>query len=125
MSIKSKVLGAAATLALVGGVVAFGPVSAQAGTSQCGSGCINVFSPRFGSSAQPNFVESVRHGEVKVGQAIILGRASSTDPAGDSSPSGERRAAWCLTSSLRVWSPQLSTATTATFPRCNSVRAVR
>jgi hypothetical protein len=86
MSIKSKVLAAAATLALVGGVIAFGPVSARAGTSQCGSGCINVFSPRFGSSAQPNFVESVRHGVVKVGQAIILGRASSTDPAGDFLP---------------------------------------
>jgi hypothetical protein len=84
MFIKGKVLGAAAALAVVGGIGAVGTtMSATAATPQCGSSCIQVFSPRFGTTAHPNFIESVRHGVAKVGQPTILGRASSSNPAGD------------------------------------------
>ena len=119
MSIKSKVLGAAATLALVGGVVAFEPDLGHGRNIQVRRGVHQVFSPRFGSSAQPNFVESVRHGEVKVGQAIILGRASSTDPAGDFLPL--RSATGGLVSDFFAAGmvSALSTAISATFPPCS------
>jgi hypothetical protein len=87
MSVKSKVLAAAAaTLTVVGGASAAGTLSANAATPQCGPRCIEIFSPRFGTPAQPNFIESVRHGVARVGQPIILGRASSSDPAGDLTP---------------------------------------
>ena len=55
MSIKSKVLAAAATLTLVGGVGAAGALSAgtaTAATPSCGHSCINVFS------------QAVRHAQV-------------------------------------------------------------
>jgi hypothetical protein len=84
MSIKAKVLGAAAALTVIGGVSAVGTtMSATAATPQCGPSCIQVFSPRFGTTAHPNFIENVRHGVAKVGQATILGPASSSNPAGD------------------------------------------
>ena len=83
MFIKHKVLGAAAALTLVGGVSTVGTMSAQAATTQCGNSCIQVFSPRFGTVDHPNFIESVRDAVAAVGQPTILGRASSTDPAGD------------------------------------------
>ena len=86
MSIQRKVLGAAATLALLGGISTAGSTSARAAAPQCGQGCIEVFSPRFGSPTQPNFIESVRHGVAQVGQPAILAGANSTNAAGDFLP---------------------------------------
>ena len=86
MSIKSKVLAAAATLTLVGGVGAAGALTAgtaSAATPSCGNSCINVFSHQFGTHKSPNFVVDVlRQGE-KVGQPIILFRTANFDPAED------------------------------------------
>jgi len=86
MSIKSKVLAAAATLTLVGGVGAAGALSAgpaSAATPSCGHSCIDVFSHQFGTHKSPNFVVDVlRQGE-KVGQPIILFRTANFDPAED------------------------------------------
>ena len=86
MSIKSKVLAAAATLTLVGGVGAAGALtagSASAATPSCGNSCINVFSHQFGTHKSPNYVVDVlRQGE-KVGQPIILFRTANFDPAED------------------------------------------
>jgi hypothetical protein len=86
MSIKSKVLAAAATLTLVGGVGVAGAVtagSAAAATPSCGNSCINVFSQQFGTHRSPNFVVDVlRQGE-RVGQPIILFRTANFDPAED------------------------------------------
>jgi hypothetical protein len=86
MSIKSKVLAAAATLTLVGGVGAAGALTAgtaSAATPSCGNSCINVFSHQFGTHAEPNYVVDVlRQGE-KVGQPIILFRTANFDPAED------------------------------------------
>jgi hypothetical protein len=86
MSIKSKVLAAAATLTLVGGVGAAGALTAgtaSAATPSCGNSCINIFSHQFGTHRSPNYVVDVlRQGE-KVGQPIILFRTANFDPAED------------------------------------------
>ena len=86
MSIKSKVLAAAATLTLVGGVGAAGALSAgtaSAATPSCGNSCINIFSQQFGTHKSPNYVVDVlRQGE-KTGQPIILFRTANFDPAED------------------------------------------
>jgi hypothetical protein len=86
MSIKSKVLAAAATLTLVGGVGAAGVLTAgtaSAATPSCGNSCINVFSHQFGTHKSPNYVVDVlRQGE-KVGQPVILFRTANFDPAED------------------------------------------
>ena len=86
MSIKSKVLAAAATLTLVSGVGVAGALTAgtaSAATPSCGNSCINIFSHQFGSYNSPNFVVDVlRQGE-KTGQPIILFRQANFDPALD------------------------------------------
>ncbi len=86
MSIKSKVLAAAATLTMVGGVGMAGALTAgtaSAATPSCGPSCINVFSKQFGTHQSPNFtVDVLRQGE-KAGQPIILFRTANYDPALD------------------------------------------
>jgi len=86
MSIKSKVLAAAATLTLVSGVGVAGALTAggaAAATPSCGNSCINIFSHQFGTHGNPQYVVDVlRQGE-KVGQPIILFRAANYDPAED------------------------------------------
>jgi hypothetical protein len=83
MSIKSKVLAAAATLTLVGGVGAAGAISASAATPSCGFGCVDIFNHDFGTHKTPNFVlDTLRQGE-KVGQPQILFRVANSDPAED------------------------------------------
>ncbi len=86
MSFKSKVLAAAATLTLVGGVGAAGALtagSAAAATPSCGHSCANIFTKQFGTFKSPNFtVDVLKQGE-KVGQPIILFRTANYDPALD------------------------------------------
>src|ERR1700733_9268106 len=86
MSIKSKVLAAAATVTMVGGVGLVSTLTAgtaSAATPSCGNSCINLFSRQFGTHAEPNYVVDVlRQGE-KVGQPIILFRTANFDPAED------------------------------------------
>ena len=93
MSIKSKVLAAAATLTLVGGVGVAGALTAgpaAAGTPSCGPSCINLFNKDFppagftGGAASP--VDVFRQGE-RTGQPVILFRSSNSDPAMDWSAS--------------------------------------
>ena len=83
MSFKSKLLGGAAALALVGGVGTAGALSASAATPSCGNSCINVFSRDFGTHRSPNFVMDVFRQGARVGQPIILFRTSNFDPAQD------------------------------------------
>jgi hypothetical protein len=85
MSIKSKVLATAATLALVGGVGIGTAVTANAATPSCGGGCLDVFSPLFGTygPSQSGFVMDVWRQHIKIGQPIILFRSSQYDPAED------------------------------------------
>src|SRR5512135_368383 len=83
MSITSKVLAAAATLAVAGGLSTAGTLPASAATPQCGPHCIQIFSAKFGTNANPGFVETVFHGVAQAGQPTILARPSNSNPAGD------------------------------------------
>src|SRR5260370_42042699 len=68
MSIPPKVLAAAATLTVAGGLAAVGTLPASAATPQCGPHCIQIFSSKFGTNATPNFVETVFGGAGTAGQ---------------------------------------------------------
>ena len=86
MSIKSKVLAAAATLTMVGGVAVTGALTAgtaSAATPSCGTFCVNIFSKDFGTYRSPNFTVDVWRQGAKVGQPIILFKSSNSDPALD------------------------------------------
>ena len=83
MSIKTKVLATAATLTVASGLAAVATAPASAATPQCGAGCIQIFSAKFGTSANPGFVETVFHGVATAGQPTIVAPPSSSDPAGD------------------------------------------
>jgi hypothetical protein len=86
MSFKSKVLAAAATLTMVGGVGTMGVLTAGtagAATPSCGPACINIFSRDFGTFRHPNFTVDVLRQGAKVGQPIILFKTSNSDPALD------------------------------------------
>jgi hypothetical protein len=82
VSIKRKLLVAAATLTILGGVSA----SANAATPQCGEECGSVFSRELGSYTQPGPVEAVLGGVARVGQPVILKPASGSDPSQDIMP---------------------------------------
>ncbi len=83
MSVKSKVLAAAATLTMVGGLGAVGTLSASAATPSCGSSCIDIFSYEFGHHSSPNFVLDVYRGTTRAGTPIILYRQANNDAAED------------------------------------------
>jgi hypothetical protein len=83
MSIRSKLLAAAATLTLAGGIGATGTLAASAATPSCGHHCIDVFSREFGTHHSPNFVLDVLRQGQRVGQPIILYRTSNSDPGED------------------------------------------
>ena len=86
MSFKSKVLAAAATLTMVGGVGTMGVLTAGtagAATPSCGPACVNIFSRDFGTFRHPNFTADVLRQGSKVGQPVILFKTSNSDPALD------------------------------------------
>jgi hypothetical protein len=83
MSMKSKVIAAAATVTLVGGVGAVATFSASAATPSCGRDCLDLFSREFGTHTTPGYVQDVLRQGAKVGQPIILFRTSNSDPAED------------------------------------------
>jgi hypothetical protein len=87
MSIKSKVLATVATLATVGGVGTAGvlgtAVTAHAATPSCGGTCVDIFSNEYGHHHSPNFLLDVYQAHARVGQKIILFRASNNDQAED------------------------------------------
>jgi hypothetical protein len=90
MSIKSKVLATAASLTMVGGVLAVSTLAtstaAKAETPSCGAFnffCVDLFSKQFGTHRHPGFIQDVWRQGNRVGQPIILFRVSSSDPAED------------------------------------------
>jgi hypothetical protein len=86
MSFKAKVLAAAATLTMVGGVGTagvLGAATASAATPSCGPACINIFSRDFGTFRSPNFTVDVLRQGSRVGQPVILFKTSNSDPALD------------------------------------------
>lgn len=80
MSIKTKVLAAAATLTVAGGLSTAGTLPAGAATPQCGQACIQIFSAKFGTYANPGFIESVFLGIPAAGVPTILHRAKQLRP---------------------------------------------
>jgi len=85
MSIKSKVLAAAATLTLVSGLSMAGALTAGAATPSCGPNCIDIFSKNFGSypPGSPQFALDVFKQKQATGQPIILFRQANSNPAED------------------------------------------
>jgi hypothetical protein len=86
MSLKGKSLAAAAALTLAGTACAFGAVTttaANAATSPCGRGCIDIFSRLFGTHSGPSFVLAVSGPGAATGTPIILSPASNADPNED------------------------------------------
>jgi hypothetical protein len=81
MSIKSKIITAAAALALIVGVGAAGTPTANAATPNCGAGCFNLFSA-FSTTANPEFVLGVS-GPAQLGGAVIFAPESRTNPGED------------------------------------------
>ena len=105
MFIKTKVLAAAATLTMAGGLITAAPLPAGAATTQCGSACIYIFSKLYGTYTNPGFTESVFQGIPAAGQPTILHAASNSDPPETSStPSATR--CWYLRSTRRGWCPR-------------------
>ena len=83
MSIKSKVLAAAAVLTLVGGLSTAGTVAASAATPQCGNACLEVYSAKFATPTSLGFVETVFLGIPLRGVPTEVRPASSSNPAED------------------------------------------
>jgi hypothetical protein len=83
MSIKSKVLAAAAVLTLAGGLSAAGPLSASAATPQCGNSCVEVYSMKFATPTSLGFVETVFLGIPLPGVPTEVRPASGSNPAED------------------------------------------
>jgi hypothetical protein len=83
MSMQSKIVTAAATLALAAGVGAAGTLPANAATSACGTNCVNWFSAAYGTAAHPAFVLNVRNQVASVGQQINLAAASGANQGED------------------------------------------
>ena len=78
MSVKSKILAAAAALTLAGGIGALAG-TAHAATPSCGTKCLNVYSKQFGKQ----FIGDVFRQGARQGQPIILFSRSNSDPAQD------------------------------------------
>jgi len=84
-TIKTRVLAAAAAMALLSGPVAVGASAASAATPSCGGSCINTYPREYAgqSNDAPQFVIDVYRQGDKVDQPVILFQASNADPAED------------------------------------------
>ena len=78
MSIMSRMLTAAAVLALAGGLSTVGTVTASAATPQCANNCIT---PK--TAAYPGFVETALFGIPLRGVPTIVSPATDRNPAED------------------------------------------
>lgn len=129
MSVKSKVLAAAATLTLVGGVGLAGAVTAgtaSAATPSCGSHCLDVFNKQFGTFGHPNYVLDVLKQGEKAGQPLIMFRTANFDPAEDFTVAyegtvGDFFAAQMVSSAVNLhygcnWNINTNACGTTTFP---------
>jgi hypothetical protein len=82
--IRVRILAAAAALCLAGGVSATVALTAHAATPDCGSSCVDIFSALYGTNASPGDVlEAQGGGSGRLGQPVILARASAGNPAED------------------------------------------
>ena len=81
MSIKTKIITAAAALSLIVGVGAAGTPTSKAATVACGLQCYNFFSA-FSTTANPEFVLDVPNG-AQLGGAVIYAPESRTNTGED------------------------------------------
>jgi hypothetical protein len=79
MFIKSKLVTAAAALALIAGVGVAGTLTANAATPQCGPACSNLYSHAFG----PAWVVNVLRHVGRPGQPATLAKASRANQGED------------------------------------------
>jgi pimeloyl-ACP methyl ester carboxylesterase len=86
MSKTRKAIASAALLSAATGLYGASTLTAHAATPACGPGCLEVFSPRFGTASNPRFVETVLGGSAKTGTPLVLGRASDSSTASDIIP---------------------------------------
>jgi hypothetical protein len=83
MSIKRKVLAAAAVLTLASGLSTMGTLAASAATPQCGNACVEVYSAKFATPTSLGFVETVFLGIPVRGVPTEVRPASSSNAAED------------------------------------------
>jgi len=86
MSIKSRMLSAAAVLTLSGGLSTVGTVAASAATPQCSAvnqNCVEVYSMKYATPRSLGFVETVFLGIPARGVPTVVRPASSSNPAED------------------------------------------
>ncbi|MGH2874023.1 MAG: putative Ig domain-containing protein [Solirubrobacteraceae bacterium] len=89
MAWRIRIARAAASLVLLGGFGAALAPTANAATPSCGASCADLFSSLYGTSAAPAFILDVLNQGDAVGQPIILGTASNSNPAEDFSADDE------------------------------------
>ena len=114
MSVKSKVIAGAATLALLGATATAGALTAgpaRAATPSCGPNCLDLFSKQFGTFHHPAFVLDVQQQSTKAGTPIILFRTSNSDQAKDFTVANEGSVSDFYVAGLV--SPQLACTTAA------------
>ncbi len=83
MSIKSKVLAVAATMTLAGSLGAVVPLAASGATPACRNSCSDIFSYKFSTHSDPDYVLDVLGQGAKAGQPVVLLAASKYDPGED------------------------------------------
>jgi hypothetical protein len=83
MSIKRKVLAAAAVLTLASGLSTMGTLAASTATPQCGNACVEVYSAKFATPTSLGFVETVFLGIPVRGVPTEVRPASSSNAAED------------------------------------------
>ena len=86
MSKLRKTLASVAVLATATGIFSLATIPARAATPACGPTCLEVFSPRFGTTSDPAFVETVFTGRAEAGAPMVLDKASNTNTASDIVP---------------------------------------
>lgn len=83
MSIKSKVLAVAATMTLAGSAGAVLPLAANGATPSCRNSCSDIFSYKYSTHANPDYVLDVLGQTARAGQPVVLLAANKYDPAED------------------------------------------
>ena len=83
MSVRGKIVTAAAALTVVAGIGAAGTLTANAATKDCGQVCANFFNSAFGTFSHPAFVLDVHGQAQQASQPVALARASAANPRED------------------------------------------
>jgi hypothetical protein len=89
MSIRSKVIAAALALGVVTGVGAAGTLTANAATTTCGTGCVDLFNSALGTTAHPKDVLGVTAAAKPAGQLVFMHSANGRDAGEDFSLSAQ------------------------------------